>query len=51
MIGSQPTIFAASSPASPTAPTEAKTEDTISAAKKDDYKKNFDDPIPKDSSS
>jgi len=31
--------------------TEAKTEDTISAAKKDDYKKNFDDPIPKDSSS
>jgi type VI secretion system secreted protein VgrG len=37
--------------ASPTAPTEAKTEDTISAAKKDDYKKNFDDPIPKDSSS
>ena len=37
--------------ASPTAPTEAKTEDSISAAKKDDYKKNFDDPIPKDSSS
>jgi type VI secretion system secreted protein VgrG len=37
--------------ASPTAPTEAKTEDTISAAKKDDYKKNFDDPIPKDESS
>ena len=36
--------------ASPAAPTKAKTEDTISAAKKDDYKKNFDDPIPKDSS-
>lgn len=37
--------------ASPTAPTDAKTEDTISASKKDDYKKNFDDPIPKDESS
>ena len=36
--------------ASPTAPTEAKTEDTIAADKKDDYQKNFDDPIPKDES-
>jgi len=37
--------------ASPTAPADAKVEDSTLPAKKDDYKKNFDDPIPKDSSS
>jgi type VI secretion system secreted protein VgrG len=34
--------------ASPTAPTEAKKEDTITAAKKTDYNKTFDDPMPDD---
>ena len=34
--------------ASPTAPTDAKKEDSITAAKKSDYNKTFDDPIPDD---
>jgi hypothetical protein len=34
--------------AKPTAPTEAKKEDTITAAKKTDYNKTFDDPMPDD---
>jgi type VI secretion system secreted protein VgrG len=34
--------------ASPTAPTEAKKEDSITAAKKSDYNKTFDDPMPDD---
>ena len=34
--------------ASPTAPTEAKKEDSTTSAKKTDYNKTFDDPMPDD---